>query len=217
MLKVLTSTPSLLSRFIAELRCVNIQQDSMRFRRNMERIGEIMAYEISQSLSYESKSIETPLGESQVDSCSDEVVVATILRAGVPFHQGFMNYFDSASAAFVAAYRKSHKDNSFEVKLDYVSCGDIEGKVLLLVDPMLATGASLELAYRALCERGGEPKCVHIASILASEQGVDYIKAAMDSSKTTLWVGAVDQELTSKCYIVPGLGDAGDLAYGSKK
>ncbi|MFR9649059.1 MAG: uracil phosphoribosyltransferase [Rikenellaceae bacterium] len=216
MLKVLTSTPSLLSRFIEELRCVNIQRDSMRFRRNMERIGEIMAYEISQSLGYESKLVETPLGELQVDSCSDEVVVATILRAGVPFHQGFMNYFDSSSAAFVAAYRKSHKDNTFEVKLDYVSCGDIEGKVLLLVDPMLATGASLEIAYKALCERGGEPKQVHIASILASEQGIDFIKGAMDSSKTTLWVGAVDQELTSKCYIVPGLGDAGDLAYGSK-
>ncbi len=216
MLKNLTSKPSLLNHFIAQMRCVDIQQDPLRFRRNMERVGEIIAYEISKSLSYQSQSVETPLGVADVELNSDNIVVATVMRAGVPFHQGFMNYFDSASAAFVAAYRKTHKDNSFEIKLDYVSCGDIEGKILILVDPMLATGSSLELAYKALVEKGGQPKYTHLAAILASEQGVEHVTAAMDSSTTTLWVGAVDQELTSKAYIVPGLGDAGDLAYGSK-
>ncbi len=216
MIKVLTSKPSLLNGYIAQMRSVDIQNDSMRFRRNMERAGEIMAYEISKTLDYTLQSVETPLGVAQSELCDEQIVIATVMRAGVPYHQGFLNYFDSASSAFVAAYRKTHKDNSFEVKLDYVSCGDIEGKTLILVDPMLATGASLVLAYKALCEKGGEPAKVHAAAILASEQGVEYFWSKMDRTKTTLWVGAVDEELTSKAYIVPGLGDAGDLAFGSK-
>ncbi len=217
MLHILSKENSVLGKFIAEIRDCEIQKDSMRFRRNLERIAEITAYEISKHLSYKDQSVETPLGEATVAMIDDEIVIATVLRAGLPFHQGFLNYFDNAQNAFVAAYRKSHKDNSFEVKVEYVSCGDIEGKILLLVDPMLATGASLVLAHRALCEKGGEPKHTHIAAAVASEQGVDYLKKNMSRSTTTIWAAVVDEELTSKSYIVPGIGDAGDLAYGSKK
>lgn len=144
------------------------------------------------------------------------MVVATILRAGLPFHQGFLNYFDDAENAFVSAYRKSTKDGKFKVKVEYISCGELEGKVLLLVDPMLATGSSLVLAYNALCERGGVPKHTHVAAVIASEQGVDYVEKNMPRQTTTIWASAVDEELTSRAYIVPGIGDAGDLAYGSK-
>lgn len=216
MIHILSNENSILGKFIAEIRDHEIQKDSMRFRRNLERIAEITAYEISKELSYKEQSVETPLGEAAVAMIDDEIVIATVLRAGLPYHQGFLNYFDNASNAFVAAYRKSHKDNSFEVKVEYVSCGDIEGKILILVDPMLATGASLVLAHRALCERGGEPKHTHIAAAVASEQGVDYLKKNMSRKTTTIWAAVVDQELTSKSYIVPGIGDAGDLAYGKK-
>lgn len=189
----------------------------MRFRRNLERIAEVMAYEISKTLDYKDQSVETPLGEAVVAMIDDDIVLATIMRAGVPFHSGFLNYFDNASCAFVSAYRKTHKDNSFEIKLEYVSCGSIEDKVLILVDPMLATGASTVIAYNALVDKGGEPKYTHIAAAIASEQGVDYVKKNMSMNKTTIWTAAIDEELTSKAYIVPGIGDAGDLAYGSKK
>ncbi len=216
MVNVLSSQKSILNKFIAEIRDCEIQLDSMRFRRNMERIGEVMAYEISKELNYEVQTVQTPLGEAQVEMVSDEVVIATIMRAGVPFHNGFLNYFDDASSAFVSAYRKSHKDNSFEVKVEYISSCDLEGKVLLLVDPMLATGSSLVLAYNALCEKCGTPKHTHVAAVISSEQGVDYVKRNMSMSTTTLWTAALDEELTSKFYIVPGIGDAGDLAYGSK-
>ena len=155
MLHILNHENSLLNKFIAEIRDKQIQKDSMRFRRNLERIGEVTAYEISKTLNYTMKVVETPLGEAEVNMVSDKIVVATILRAGLPFHQGFLNYFDDAQNAFVSAYRKSHKDNSFEVKVEYISCGNLEGKTLILVDPMLATGSSLVLAYEALCERGG--------------------------------------------------------------
>ncbi len=216
MIHILSQKQTILNKFLAEIRDRDIQTDTMRFRRNMERIGEVMAYEISKTLSYESKVVQTPLGEAQVEMIGDGLVVATILRAGIPFHNGFLNYFDDASSAFVSAYRKSHKDNSFEVKVEYISSCDIQDKVLLLVDPMLATGTSLVLAYKALCEKGGEPKHTHVAAIISSEQGVDYVKRNMPMTKTTLWSAAVDEELTSKFYIVPGIGDAGDLAYGSK-
>ena len=162
------------------------------------------------------KVVETPLGEAEVQMISDKIVVATILRAGLPFHQGFLNYFDDAQNAFVSAYRKSHKDNSFEVKVEYISCGNLEGKTLILVDPMLATGSSLVLAYEALCERGGQPAHTHIAAVIASEQGVDYAMKHLPQNSTTIWCAAVDAELTSHSYIVPGIGDAGDLAYGEK-
>lgn len=216
MLHILNQENTLLNKFIAEIRDKQIQKDSMRFRRNMERIGEVTAYEISKRLNYSMKVVETPLGEAEVQMISDKIVVATILRAGLPFHQGFLNYFDDAQNAFVSAYRKNHKDNSFEVKVEYISCGNLEGKTLILVDPMLATGSSLVLAYEALCERGGQPAHTHIAAVIASEQGVDYAMKHLPQNSTTIWCAAVDAELTSHSYIVPGIGDAGDLAYGEK-
>lgn len=206
----------MLNKFIAELRDRDIQKDSMRFRRNLERIGEVTAYEISKALTYENRSVETPLGEAVVAQITDEVVVATILRAGLPYHQGFLNYFDDAENAFVSAYRKSTKDGKFTVKVEYISCGNLEGKVLLLVDPMLATGSSLVLAYKALCEKGGQPRHTHVAAIIASEQGIDYVERTLPRENMTIWAAAVDEELTSRSYIVPGIGDAGDLAYGAK-
>ncbi|MBE6210573.1 MAG: uracil phosphoribosyltransferase [Rikenellaceae bacterium] len=216
MLHILNHENTLLNKFIAEIRDKQIQKDSMRFRRNLERIGEVTAYEISKKLNYTTRIVETPLGEAEVNMVSDKIVVATILRAGLPFHQGFLNYFDDAQNAFVSAYRKSHKDNSFEVKVEYISCGNLEGKTLILMDPMLATGSSLVLAYEALCERGGQPAHTHIAAVIASEQGVDYAMKHLPQSSTTIWCAAVDAELTSHSYIVPGIGDAGDLAYGEK-
>ncbi len=213
---ILNLQRTILNKFIAQMRDKSVQGDSMRFRRNMERIGEITAYEISKQLSYKPQTIETPLGEATVDMIDDEVVVATILRAGLPYHQGFLNYFDDAQNAFVSAYRKSRKDGSFTVKVEYISCGDLEGKTLILVDPMLATGASLVLSYEALCQKGGMPRHTHIAAIIASEQGVDYVRNNIPHASTTLWCAALDEELTSRSYIVPGIGDAGDLAYGEK-
>lgn len=215
-LNILSRENTVLNKFIAQIRDKEIQKDSMRFRRNMERIGEIAAYEISKTLRYVPRIVETPLGQAEVAQIDDSIVVATILRAGLPFHQGFLNYFDDAQNAFVSAYRKSTKDGKFKVKVEYISCGDLEGKTLLLVDPMLATGSSLVLAYEALCERGGEPACTHVASVIASEQGIDYVMKHMPRQTTTVWAAAVDEELTSRCYIVPGIGDAGDLAYGEK-
>lgn len=213
---LLSEQNSVLNKFLIELRDKSIQQDSMRFRRNLERIAEISAYEISKELNYRSRIVETPLGEASVESIDDTIVIATILRAGLPFHQGFLNYFDDAQNAFVSAYRKSKADGSFTVKVEYISCGSLEGKTLLLVDPMLATGSSLILAYEALIQRGGEPAHTHFASVIASEQGVDYVLQHTSEQKCTLWCAAVDEELTSRSYIVPGLGDAGDLAYGEK-
>ncbi len=214
-LHVLTEQDTVLNKFISEIRDRRIQQDSMRFRRNMERIGEITAYEISKTLHYRPLVVETPLGEATVPVIDDQLVIATILRAGLPFHQGFLNYFDDAQNAFVSAYRKSTKDGKFKVKVEYISCGSLEGKTLLLVDPMLATGSSLVLTYNALCEKGGIPACTHVAAVIASEQGVDYAMKHMPR-QTTIWTAVVDEELTSRSYIVPGIGDAGDLAYGEK-
>ena len=215
-LNILSRQNTVLNKFIAQIRDREIQRDPMRFRRNMERIGEIAAYEISKTLRYTPRIVETPLGQAEVAQIDDSIVLATILRAGLPFHQGFLNYFDDAQKAFVSAYRKSTKDGKFKVKVEYISCGDLEGKTLLLVDPMLATGSSLVLAYEALCERGGTPAHTHVASVIASEQGIDYVTNHMPHQTTTIWAAAVDEELTSRCYIVPGIGDAGDLAYGEK-
>lgn len=216
MLHILNQQNTVLNKFVAEIRDKTVQKDSMRFRRNLERIGEITAYEVSKTFAYEQRMVETPLGEAAVETISDRIVLATILRAGLPFHQGFLNYFDDAQNAFVSAYRKSRKDGSFTVKVEYISCGDLEGKTLLLVDPMLATGSSLVLAYEALCERGGMPAHTHVAAVIASEQGIDYVQRHMPAKTTTIWCSAVDEELTSRSYIVPGIGDAGDLAYGEK-
>lgn len=216
MVKILNQENSILNKFLSQMRDKGVQHDSMRFRRNMERVGEIMAYEISKKLNYSSRMVETPLGIAAIEEISDKVVVATILRAGLPFHQGFLNYFDDAESGFVSAYRKSRPDGSFIVDVEYVSTSSLSGKTLILVDPMLATGTSLMLVYDALVRRAGEPEHTHFAAVFASEAGVDYVKRHSNSEKCTLWCAVVDEELTSKSYIVPGIGDAGDLAYGEK-
>ena len=209
----LSENNSIANRFIAELRDVNVQKDRLRFRRNLERIGEVMAYEISQKLNYQPKEVETPLGVARVNLPTDRIVLATILRAGMPMHQGLLNFFDDADNAFVSAYRRHHKDGTFEIALEYVSCPDLNGSVLILSDPMVATGASVELAVKAL-KRFGQPAQVHVATAIASRQGLEYLRRTMPLSK--VWAGAIDDELTAKSYIVPGLGDAGDLAFGPK-
>lgn len=213
-------TPSLVSQYMTELRSVDIQGDMLRFRRNLERIGEIMAYEISKTLSYKSREIQTPLARTESLEISTDLVLATIFRAGVPFHQGFLNYFDHAENAFVSAYRrykeKTRKDHDeFDICIEYLASPSIEGKTLILADPMLATGSSMELSYRALLTRG-IPAEIHVASVIASQQAVDFICSHFPEEKTTVWVGAIDPEINSHSYIVPGLGDAGDLAYGTK-
>lgn len=216
MVKILNKENTILNKFLAQMRDKSVQGDSMRFRRNMERVAEIMAYEISKKLNYKTRMVETPLGIAAVEEISDTVVIATILRAGLPFHQGFLNYFDDADNGFVSAYRKSRPDGSFIVDVEYVSTSSLSGKTLILVDPMLATGTSLMLVYDALVRRAGEPEHTHFAAAFASEQGVDYVLKHTDPAKCTFWCAAVDEELTSKSYIVPGIGDAGDLAYGVK-
>ena len=207
---------SLLNKFVSQMRDKKIQKDSMRFRRNLERLGEIFAYEISKTLEYSEKPVTTPLGIANMRTYDDKLVVATILRAGLPLHQGLLNYFDDAQNAFVAAYRKYDKGEDFHINIEYASSPDLEGKVLILADTMLATGASLEITYRRLCEEG-EPVHTHLVCPIASAYAVEFLKKHLPADKVTLWVAAIDEELTSKSYIVPGLGDAGDLAYGIKK
>lgn len=206
---------SVLNQFIAEIRDKSIQKDPMRFRRNLERIGEIFAYEISKTLNYQEKEVVTPLGIANCQLTSDNLVVSTVLRAGLPLHNGILNYFDRAQNAFVAAYRKYGKDSKFEIKMEYMTSPSIEGKVLIIADTMLATGASLVLAYNKLLE-SGTPSAVHLVCPIASFYGVEYLSKNLPHKNITLWTGAVDEELTNKSYIVPGLGDAGDLAFGSK-
>ena len=200
---------------MAELRDVNIQTDRIRFRRNLERIGEIMAYEISHQLHYSEKKVKTPLGTAHVNLPDDTVVLATILRAGLPFHQGFLSCLDDAENAFVSAYRKYKDKLNFDIFIEYIASPRIDGKVLVLTDPMLATGGSMELSYKALLTKG-TPKDIHIASVIASRQAIDYVKDHFPEN-TTIWVGAIDDKLDEHSYIVPGLGDAGDLAYGIKE
>lgn len=212
---ILGKTSSILKQFIAEVRDVEIQQDSLRFRRNMERLGEIFAYEISKTLKWTPKEVITTLGAAQCEVLADQPVLATILRAGLPLHQGILNFYDKAENAFISAYRKHHKNGRFDIQIEYASCPSLEGKYLIISDPMLATGASMVLAYKELL-RKGKPAHTHIVSVLASAQGVEYLKKHMPPQNYTLWLGEVDDELTAKAYIVPGLGDAGDLAFGSK-
>lgn len=210
-------TPSLVNRYMLELRDITIQHDPLRFRTNLDRIGEIMAYEISKRLNYRETKVQTPLGTAVCREPADQVVLGTILRAGLPFHHGFLNYFDRAENAFVSAYRKyKEKGDSFDVLVEYLASPSIEGKTLILVDPMLATGSSMELAYRALLTKG-EPAKIHVASVIASRKSVDYVCSCFPADKTTLWCGAIDEEVNAHSYIVPGLGDAGDLAYGEKE
>lgn len=207
---------SVLNRFVAELRDADIQKDSMRFRRNLERISEIFAYEISKEMSSRQLTVQTPLGIAETCVPSEEVVIASIMRAALPMHNGMLSYFDGAQNAFISAYRKYGKDNKFTISFEYMSSPSTEGKTIILCDPMLATGASINLAYRALAERG-IPSKAHIVSIIASKDGVEYLKKNLGMhNEVELWVAAVDDELTVKSYIVPGLGDAGDLAYGDK-
>lgn len=205
---------SLANQFVAELRSLDIQKDRMRFRRNLERVGEVLAYEISKTLRYESDEVETPLGSAAVLLPTQRVVLATILRAGLPFHQGMLNYFDHADNAFISAYRRIHKDGTFEIQLDYVSTPDLQDCVLILCDPMLATGASVNLALEQL-KRFGIPVSTHIATVIASAAGLETVRRM--HPKAGIWMGALDEELTAKSYIVPGLGDAGDLAFGAKR
>lgn len=212
----LSAQNSVLSRFIGEIRDVNIQKDSMRFRRNMERIGEIMAYEISKTLEYSPREVQTPLGTATANEISEKIVLGTILRAGLGFHQGFLNYFDGAENAFVSAYRKYRENHeSFHISIEYIASPRLENKTLILSDPMLATGGSMELSYHALLTKGS-PKHVHIASIIASQEAINYCLEKFPDSSATIWVGDIDPILNESSYIVPGLGDAGDLAYGAK-
>lgn len=213
MVQNLSSENSIANRFIAELRDSAVQSDRMRFRRNMERIGEVLAYEISKTLNYTLQEVETPMGIAEVEMPQDNLVLATILRAGLPMHQGMMNYYDSAENAFVSAYRKHHKDGTFEISLEYVSCPSLEGKVLIVCDAMLATGASLVMAVQELI-RNGMPKKIHVATIIATKSGINHVRRNLP--KADIWAGAIDEELTARSYIVPGLGDAGDLAFGEK-
>ncbi|MCB0594233.1 MAG: uracil phosphoribosyltransferase [Lewinellaceae bacterium] len=209
----LSETNSIANHFVAEIRDARRQQDSMRFRRNLERIGEVLAYEISKELDYLEKDIETPLGVAKVNMPVNRIVLATILRAGLPFHQGMLNYFDYAGNAFVSAYRKHHKDGTFDIRLEYISCPDLNDAVLIVSDPMLATGASMSLATKELLEFG-QPKQIHFATAIASAAGLDHIRRIFPDAR--VWMAALDEELTGKAYIVPGLGDAGDLSYGDK-
>lgn len=207
---------SLASQFLAEMRDVTIQNDPLRFRRNLERMGEIMAYEISKTLKYTSVDVQTPLATAKCPKLDEKVVLATIFRAGLPFHQGFLNFFDRAENAFVSAYRKYKEKENFDVCIEYLASPRLEDKALILCDPMLATGASMELSFRALLTKG-EPAHVHVASVIASKAAIDYIARTFPAEKTTVWVGAIDDEINSHSYIVPGLGDAGDLAFGTKE
>ncbi len=208
--------PSLVSRYMAELRNVDIQHDMLRFRRNLERIGEIMAYEISKTMDYKSIDVTTPLGTAKCNEINEKIVLATIFRAGIPLHKGFLNYFDTAENAFVSAYRKYINDEKFDIHIEYLASPRLEGKTLIIADPMLATGLSMELSYKALLTKGN-PEKIHIASVIASKVAVEYVQNIFPQEKTTLWVGAIDDEINSHSYIVPGLGDAGDLAYGGKE
>lgn len=207
---------SLVSQYMSELRNKDVQQDRMRFRLNVKRLGQIIAYEISKTLAYNAIETPTQLGIATTHTLASPVVLATILRAGLPFHEGFLSYFDNAENAFVSAFRKYRPDSDeFDVHIEYMACPSIEDKTLVIADPMLATGSSLELAYRALLTRG-TPRHVHVACVIASDQAIDFIKSHLPADRTTMWVCDTDHQLNSHSYIVPGLGDAGDLLYGQK-
>ena len=205
----LGDTNSILNKFVAELRDVDIQKDSLRFRRNVERIGEIMAYEISKEFHYSTKDIQSPLGIAPMNTPDDQIVISTILRAGLPFHQGFLRYLDNAENAFVSAYRKYKDRLNFDIHIEYIASPRLTGKTLIISDPMLATGSSMELAYEALLTKG-VPGHVHVASIISSKQALEYLQKK-------IWIAALDNDLDDHSYIVPGLGDAGDLAFGEKE
>jgi len=216
-MKIITlgDSHSLLGHYLAQIRDRNVQKDSLRFRRNLERIGEIFAYEISKTLRYDEVEVETPLGIATAYTVSDPLVLATILRAGLPVHQGLLNFFDDAQNAFVAAYRKYGKGNECDMQIEYQSCPPLEGKTLIIADAMLASGASMLMTYESLLANG-EPLHTHIVCPVASRDGVENLSKNLPHKRVTFWVGAIDEELTNHSFIVPGLGDAGDLAFGAK-
>lgn len=214
MVTILTKQNTIANHFLAELRDVRIQRDRMRFRRNLERIGEIMAYEISKTFEYKATEVETPLGMANTHLLSDQPVIATIIRAGLPFHQGFLNYFDRSDSAFIAAFRHTKKSGEFEIHKKYQNTPNLDDKIVIVADPMLATGRSLVLCCKDLLSEYNIRE-LHIATVIASEEGLQHVQAFLP--EVQIWVGEVDKEMTSKSYIVPGLGDAGDLAYGNKE
>ena len=213
-INILDSQKSILNKFISDIRDSEIQKDSLRFRRNIERIGEILAFEISKTLCFENKTITTPLGEKEIALHKNDVVVCSILRAGLPLHNGLLNYFDDAGSAFISAYRKHINETEFEIVVEYFASPSLEGKTLILADPMLATGHSIVSVYQALLKHGA-PKEIHLACVLGAQEGLDFVEKNFPKD-TKLWVATVDKNLNEKGYIVPGLGDAGDLAYGEK-
>lgn len=212
----LERTDSVFNQYMAELRDAVIQQDRMRFRRNLERIGEVMAYEISKSFEYDDEEVATPLGIKQIRTMHEQPVIATILRAGLPFHNGMLSMLDQADSAFIAAYRKYDKNEDSEIRVEYYSSPDIEDRILILCDPLLATGESIVKTLNGLME-DMMPKEIHIAVAVASQEGLDYVERTMSRLPVTIWVGSIDEELTARAYVVPGIGDVGDLAYGEKR
>ncbi|MCK9159488.1 MAG: uracil phosphoribosyltransferase [Bacteroidaceae bacterium] len=211
-----SQTNSILNQYMSEIRDIEIQKDRMRFRSNILRIGEIMAYEISKKLNYIIKDVQTPLDIAKVSIPCEQPVIGTILRAGLPFHEGLLNFFDKAENAFVSAYRKYEDEKNFNIHIEYIASPRIDEKTLIIADPMLATGSSMELSYRALITKG-HPAKIHIATIIASQQAIEHIKKTFPNDKTTIWCAAIDPKIDEHSYIVPGLGDAGDLAYGEKE
>ena len=213
----LEKTDSVFNQYMAELRDAVIQQDRMRFRRNLERIGQVMAYEISKSFEYDDEEVTTPLGIKAIRTMHEQPVLATILRAGLPFHNGMLSMFDQADSAFIAAYRKYDKnEEDSEIRVEYFSSPDIEDRVLVVCDPLLATGESIVKTLNGLME-DMLPKEIHIAVAVASQDGLDYVERTMSRLPVTIWVGSIDEELTARAYVVPGIGDVGDLAYGEKR
>ena len=210
----LSKKTSIFNTFIGELRDVTIQKDSMRFRKNLERVAEILGYELSKQLEYETKIVTTPLGEAEVSVLKEQPVLATILRAGLAMHQGLLNHFDQAESAFVSAYRKHTTAEDFDIHVEYLAAPSLDGKTLIISDPMLATGNSMVMVYKALLKQG-RPAKIHVVAAIAAPEAIEFVQKHLPDN-TTIWVGAIDRELTAQSYIVPGLGDAGDLAYGVK-
>jgi uracil phosphoribosyltransferase len=215
MIKPLNQSNSVFNQYLAEIRDQQVQTDSMRFRKNLERMGEIFAYEISKTLPFHSKEINTPLGIAGENVPVSDPVIVSLMRAGLPVHQGMLNIFDKSKNGFITAYRVYDKEGSFQIKLEYISCPEVKDEILILADAMIASGSTIELAYKALLKKG-KPAHTHIVSLIASKEGINYLKKRLPPQNVTFWLGAIDDELTVKSYIVPGLGDAGDLAYGEK-
>lgn len=211
----ISKNQSIFNQYLAEIRDEKIQKDPLRFRRNLQRLGEVFAYEISKTLDYHVNDVQTPLGVAKVPMIKQQPVLATILRAGLPVQQGLLNIFDRAENAFISAYRKYDDQGEFHIEFEYLASPDLNEKVVILSDPMLASGASMEIGYKALLQKG-EPEHVHLVAIIASRKGVEYVIDKIKAGNVTLWLGVIDEEMTVKSYIVPGLGDAGDLAFGPK-